>query len=192
MDYVEALLEENEENENHPDKALIDNETLIDDEPLQNQPRELVDHLEGYDTDVKNNNIEEIENENRNDYANDNASQNLEENGDVAPDINSVALVSGNEEAKDDDTTGPKDVQDDTGEDTINNVIDKLESVIDKGRELQGEVVRRSGRETRPVERYTYSQVPKDGLKVNDDKVIVKNFVETAAVMVAVIEGLYI
>ena len=70
MDYVKALLEE--ENENHPDiKALID------DEALQNQPRELVDHFEEYDTDVENNNIE---NENRNDYANNNTSQNWEEN----------------------------------------------------------------------------------------------------------------
>ena len=66
VDYVEALLEENE---NHPDEALIHDDALIDDKPLQNQPGELVDHFEGYNTDVENNNIE---NENRNDYENDN------------------------------------------------------------------------------------------------------------------------
>ena len=90
--------------------------------------------------------------------------------------------MSENEEAGDDNT----------GDDEINNIIKELESVIDEGRELLGEGVRRSGRETRPVDRYTYSQVLEDRLKVNYDRVIMKNAVETAMVMVAVIEGLYI
>ena len=102
-------------------------------------------------------------------------------------------MVSNNEKAGNDDTTGPnndKDVPDNTSDDTLNNVIDELESVIDKGRELLGEGVRMSNREPKPVERYTYSQVLKDGLKVNNKKVIVKNTIETVMVLVAVIEGL--
>ena len=109
--------------------------------------------------------------------------------------MNSVTLVSDNDEAGDDDTAGPnnnEDVPDNTDENMINNIINELQSLIDEGRELLGEGVCRSGRETRPVERYTYSQVLKDRLNINEDKVIVKNSVETAMVMVAVIEGLHI
>ena len=134
-----------------------------------------------------------MENENRNDYANDNASQNLEENIDVAPDIEDLAAVPNNDESGDDDTAGPndnKDVPSNTGDDTIDNLIDELEDVIDEGKELLGDGVRRSGRETRPVERYMYSQVLKDGLNINEDKVIVENSIETVMVIVAVIEGL--
>ena len=65
-----------------------------------------------------------------------------------------------------------------------NNIIEELESIFFEGRELLEEGLRRSGRETRPVEGYMYSQVLKNGLKVIDDKVIVKNSVETAMVMI--------